>query len=396
MTPASSARLAAGLVLTGAAIGVGSRAVGRRMVLRAERRLGPTTVPGPYPASERARELHRALQVVDLHADSLLWGRDLRRRGDQGQVDVPRLIEGNVAVQVLAASTKVPRHANMERNDDRSDDVTRLAIAGGWPPRTWWSLRARALHLASRAARLTEDLPAQFTLIRSPHDLLTYLARRASQPGITAGLLSIEGAHALDGDPASVEVLFEAGFRMMSLTHLSDNAFGGSAHGMAKGGLTTLGREVVGRMEGRGMVIDIAHASEATIDDILSIATRPVVASHTGVRGTADNTRNLSGAQLRGIAETGGLIGIGFWPAATGGDDVSAIARAIGHATAVAGFDHVGLGSDFDGAVAQPIDATGMVQITDALLGIGFSDGQVASVMGGNAVRLLTTTLPPV
>ena len=121
---------------------------------------------------------------------------------------------------------------------------------------------------------------------------------------------------------------------------------------------------------------------------------RPVVASHTGVRGTADNVRNLSDAHLRGIAETGGLIGIGFWPAATGADDVAAIARAIRHATNVAGVDHVGLGSDFDGAVAQPIDATGMVQITDALLGEGFGEDEIAGVMGGNAIRVLTESLP--
>jgi microsomal dipeptidase-like Zn-dependent dipeptidase len=331
---------------------------------------------------------------VDLHADSLLWGRDLRRRGDQGQVDVPRLIEGNVALQVLAASTRVPRHATMDRNDDRGDDVTRLAIAAGWPPQAWRSLLARALHLASRAATLATDDPIRFRLIRTRGDLAAYLEQRRIEPAITSGLLSIEGAHALDDDPDNVGVVFGAGYRMMSLSHLSDNAFGGSAHGLAMGGLTAMGRDVIERMERLGMVVDVAHASAALIDDILSIATRPVVASHTGVRGTADNARNLSDAQLRGIAGTGGLVGIGFWPAATGGNDVAAIARAIRHAVTVAGFEHVGLGSDFDGAVAQPFDATGLVQLTDALLGDGFTDGQVAAVMGGNAVRVLTESLP--
>jgi microsomal dipeptidase-like Zn-dependent dipeptidase len=158
--------------------------------------------------------------------------------------------------------------------------------------------------------------------------------------------------------------------------------------------LTAAGREVLDRMERRDMIVDVAHASSATIDDILSVATRPVVASHTGVRGTADNVRNLSDTHLRGIANTGGLIGIGFWPAATGGDDITATARAIRHATDVAGFDNVALGSDFDGAVAQPIDATGMVQITDALLESGFTNDQVAAVMGGNAIRLLADALP--
>lgn len=385
---------AVGVVAAGTAAVLASRLVGRRLVLRAERRHCPTTNQPPFAASERARELHRALAVVDLHADSLLWGRDLLRRGDQGQVDVPRLIEGNVCLQVLAASTKVPRNANLERNDDRSDDVTLLGIAAGWPPRTWRSLLARALHLASRADRLADGSHGRFSLIRSRSDLAAYLARRKTDPGITAGLLSIEGAHALDDDPANVDAVLDAGFRMMSLTHLFDNGFGGSAHGIAKGGLTPVGREVIERMETRGMIVDIAHASVVTIDDVLSIATRPVVASHAGVRGTADNARNLSDAHLRAIADTGGLVGIGFWPAATGGDDVAAVARAIRHATNVAGFDHVGLGSDFDGAVAQPFDATGMVQITDSLLDSGFNDDEVAAVMGGNALRILMVALP--
>jgi membrane dipeptidase len=384
--------LAAGVV--GATAVLGSRVVGRAMVARAERRLCPTTNAPPFDASERARALHRELRVVDLHADSLLWGRDLLQRGGQGQVDVPRLIEGNVALQVLAASTKVPRKANLERNDDRSDDVTLLGIASGWPPRSWRSLLARALHLASRAERFAERSDRQFTLIRSRAELLGYLERRRIEPRITAAVLSIEGAHALDDHPANVDVVAVAGYRMMSLTHLFDNAFGGSAHGVVKGGLTPAGREVVGRMEAKGMVLDVAHASEATIDDILTIATRPIVASHTGVRGTADSVRNLSDEHVRAIADTGGVIAIGFWPAATGGHDVAAIARAIRHATNVAGFDHVALGSDFDGAVAQPIDASGMAQITDSLLVAGFSDDQVAAVMGGNALRVLTDALP--
>ena len=137
------------------------------------------------------------------------------------------------------------------------------------------------------------------------------------------------------------------------------------------------------------MIVDVAHASFATIDDVLAIATRPVVASHTGVRGVADNSRNLSDDHLRGIAATGGLIGIGFWPTACGGDDAEAIARSIKYATNVAGVEHVALGSDFDGGVQTPFDATGMVQVTDALLLAGFKDDEIAKVMGGNAIRVL-------
>ncbi len=374
---------------------VGSRAAGRRIVARTETRLNPTTFVPPYAASERARALHETLIVADLHADSLLWGRDLLVRGDRGHVDVPRLIDGNVALQVFAASTKSPRHLNIERNTDDSDDIILLAMALGWPPATWRSLLARALHLASRADAMARRSSGRLTIVRSAADLTKHLAIRTPSWPVTAGLLSIEGAHALDGDPANVEVVADAGFRMMSPSHFFDNAFGGSAHGVGKGGLTAAGHEMVRRMEARQMLVDVAHASMATIDDVLAVATRPVVASHTGVRGVADNARNLSDEHLRGIAATGGLIGIGFWPTACGGDDAEAIARSAKHATNVAGIEHVALGSDFDGAVQAPFDATGMVQVTDALLLAGFKDDEVAKVMGGNAIRVLLETLPP-
>jgi microsomal dipeptidase-like Zn-dependent dipeptidase len=142
------------------------------------------------------------------------------------------------------------------------------------------------------------------------------------------------------------------------------------------------------------MIVDLAHASAQTIDDVLASATRPVVASHTGVRGVADNARNLPDDQLRGIAATGGMVGIGFWPTACGGEDAAAIARSIVYAMSVAGIDHVGLGSDFDGGVAVPFDASGLVLVTDALLAEGLDEASVGKVMGGNAIRVLRAGLP--
>ena len=315
-------------------------------------------------------------------------------RGDRGHVDVPRLVDGNVALQVFAASTKSPRHLNIERNTDDSDDIVLLAIAQGWPAATWRSLMARALHMAARADAMAERSSGRLTMIRSVADLSAHLARRTPSWPVTAGLLAIEGAHALDDDPANVDVVFDAGFRMMAPCHFFDNAFSGSAHGVEKGGLTPAGHELIRRMEARSMVVDVAHASAATIDDVLVVATRPVVVSHTGVRGVADNARNLSDDHLRGIAATGGLIGIGFWPTASGGDDAEAIARSIKHATNVAGMDHVALGSDFDGGVQTPFDATGLVQVTDALILAGFKDDEIGKVMGGNALRVLAEALP--
>jgi microsomal dipeptidase-like Zn-dependent dipeptidase len=393
----SAGRIAAGGAIAtaaAAALTLTAKAGGRWAVGRTEARLCTTAAQPPYMVSERARALHAGLWVADLHADSLLWGRDLLQRGTRGHVDVPRLVEGNVALQVLAASTKSPRHLNLDRNDDRSDDVVLLAIALGWPPATWRRLLPRALYMASRADRFAARSDGRLRIIRSTADLADYDAARAARPDITAGLLAIEGAHALDDDPANVDVIADAGFRMMGPAHFFDNVFAGSAHGIEKGGLTDLGREMVRRMEARSMLVDVAHASSATVDDVLAMAERPVIASHTGLRGVVDSVRNLSDEQARGIANTGGILGIGFWPTVCGGATAGDIARAIAHAIGVAGVEHVALGSDFDGAVPVPFDSTGLVLLTDALIEAGLDDEAIRKVMGGNVHRLLAETLP--
>ena len=361
-----------------------------------ERRLNGVGHAPPYAASGRARALHAKLLVADMHADSLLWGRDLLARGTRGHADVPRLAEGNVALQVFAAVTKAPRGLNIERNEADSDLIIFAALAQRWPARTWRSLKERALHQASRLREAAARSGGRLVVVETKGDLARHLERRAREPdaGLVAALLAVEGAHALDGDPANVGALHAAGFRMMSPTHFFDNEMAGSAHGVDKGGLTAAGREMLRRMEARRMTVDLAHASARTVDDVLASATRPVVVSHTGVRGTCDNARNLSDDQLRGVARTGGVVGVGYWQTATCGEDAAAVARAIRHAAGVVGVEHVALGSDFDGAVAAPFDTTGLVRITDALLAAGFSDDDVAKIMGGNFLRLLAENLP--
>jgi microsomal dipeptidase-like Zn-dependent dipeptidase len=368
---------------------------GRRVVeARVERRFNVLTPAAPRHVSERARELHRTLFVADLHADSLLYGRDLVRRSSIGHVDVPRLIEGGIALQALSACVRVASHLNVERNEDTSDDVRLLAFALGWPPGTWASGLARALHLASRARAFAARSGGRLTIVDSAGGLADYLARRRIDPALTAGWLTIEGAAALDGDLANVDRVADAGFRMFALTHMVDNVWAGSSTGVGRGGLTPAGHDLVARLEDRSLLVDVAHASAATVDDVLRIARRPVVASHTGIAGVVPSPRNLSDEHVAGIAATGGVVGIGFWPAVTGGDDAAAIARSIVHAVGVAGIDHVALGSDFDGAVPVPFDAAGIAQLTDALLAEGFGDAEVGQVMGGNVLRLLEACLP--
>ncbi len=359
-----------------------------------ERYFNRTLRPPPYAASAGARALLSKLVVADLHADSLLWGRDLLARGHRGHVDVPRLIEGGVAIQGFTVVTQTPRGLNIDRNDDRTDNVTLLALAQGWPPKTWTSLLERAAYQARRLHRTAALSGGRLALLWTAKDLADHLERRRHDPRLTAGFLGLEGAHVLEGVAANVEVLFRAGYRMVGLVHFFDNEVAGSVHGVAKGGLTPLGQETVRRLEARRMLVDLAHASARTIDDVLAMATRPVVVSHTGVRATCDNARNLSDAQLRGIAATGGVVGIGYWDTAVCGNDAAAIARAVAHAVRVVGRDHVALGSDFDGAVSVPFDTTGLALLVDALLAAGLREEEIAPVMGGNVVRLLGQSLP--
>jgi membrane dipeptidase len=356
--------------------------------------LNGTLNKGPYRASEAATALHRTLPIADLHADSLLFGRDLLKRGKSGHVDVPRLVEGNVALQVFAVVTKSPIGQNLNSNSGNSDQITILAMAQGWPRKTWGSLKQRALYQAERLSDFAARSDNQLMLVRSRGDLKRFLTRRQNEPGIVAGLLALEGAHVLEDDPSNVDAMFDAGYRMMSLAHFFDSDFGGSAHGVNKGGLTEKGLDVVLRMEAKGMIVDLAHASDAQIADVLQMAARPVVVSHTGVRGTCDNRRNLTDNQLRGVARTGGLIGIGYWSTATCGKDADAIARAMRHTANVVGVDHVALGSDYDGAVTVPFDTSGLVLLTEALMKQGFSAGDIGKIMGGNQLRLLGEFLP--
>ena len=169
-----------------AAVAAGGLAAARpvldALVARSERRLNPVGPGRLTPPSERAIALHATLRAADLHADSLLWGRDLLRRSDRGHVDVPRLIEGHVTVQVFSMAVKSPRHLNIERNEPTSDDVTLIALAKRWPPATWRSLLARVLHLAAQARRLEARSDGRFRLLGSRAELGAYLADRAMTP----------------------------------------------------------------------------------------------------------------------------------------------------------------------------------------------------------------------
>ena len=358
-----------------------------------ERTLNPVIKPPPYQVGERTKSLHEKLFVADLHADELLWNRDLNIDSPIAHVDVPKLLRGNVALQAFTVVTKTPRGLSIERNTPDTDNIFWLALAQWQPLENLFSLTKRALYQAKKLHEYSAASSGKLVVIKNKRDLTAFVERRKTEK-IVGGFLGIEGAHALDGKLENVDVLYDAGFRMMSPSHFFDNDIGGSAHGVEKYGLTELGKKVIARMESKHMLVDVAHASPKTIDDILAIAIRPVVVSHTGVKGTCDNQRNLSDDQLKRIAATGGVIGIGFWDTAVCGEDAAAIGRAIKYAANVIGVDHVALGSDFDGSVHAPFDTSGESLITEALLNEGFSDEDTAKIMGGNLLRLLSGSLP--
>jgi len=361
-----------------------------------EQRFNKVRKGARIPVTQKARDLHATLLIADLHTDSLLWDRNLLKRSSRGHVDLPRLREGNVAIQGFGIVTKSPYGQNIHKNSDGFDQVTPLIISGRWSPDTWTSLRQRAIYQARKLEGLQDDSGGGLIVLRSSSDVRDFIAKRrtAGTPPPVGTFLGLEGAHALEGKVENLDRLFDAGVRLIGMAHFFDNEFSGSAHGVSKGGLTPQGRELVRRMDEKRMIIDLAHASPQAIREILALTRRPVVVSHTGVRGTCDNQRNLSDEQIRGIAAGGGLIGIGYWETAVCGKDARAVARAIRHVVRVAGIDHVAQGSDFDGAIMASFDVSELVQVTQALLDEGFTEPEIRKIMGENLVTFLERNLP--
>ncbi|MEY8842744.1 dipeptidase, partial [Cribrihabitans sp. XS_ASV171] len=226
----------------------------------------------PYPVSDAARALHETLTVGDWHADSLLWSRDLTERGDRGQVDLPRLQEGNVALQVFTAVTKSPAGQNYEENAaDAFDNITPLVIGQLWPPRTWFDLTERALYQAEKLPEVALARPDDLMIVESREDLEAVLTARAEGSDVVGALLGIEGGHALEGEIANLDRLQADGHRIIGLQHFFDNALGGSLHGQGNHGLTEFGRQVVTEVERRGMVLDLAHSSPQVAQDVLAM-----------------------------------------------------------------------------------------------------------------------------
>jgi membrane dipeptidase len=318
------------------------------------------------------RAFHDSLMVVDGHCDTVLdlvgeGRRDFFDRAQRGHVDLPRLLEGGLSCQVMAMFT----------NTSLVDRAT------AWT----WSLLETIEELFARG---TAFVPA-----RGVSDI-----REAKRRGQVSGLLAIEGGEAL-GPPGqafeNLKAFHERGVRLMTLTWSRRNALGRGVTAPGGDGLSDLGRGVVARMEDLGMMVDASHLSDEALVDLLAVARRPVVASHSNSRALCPHPRNLSDELAEGIAATGGLVALTF-----AGDFIDPDPAKVSfdrfmehleHMIVLVGSGHVGIGSDFDGwnekfGVAFP-DCTALPRITAALLERGYGSDQVAEVMGGSWLRVI-------
>jgi membrane dipeptidase len=274
----------------------------------------------------------------------------------------------------------------------------------------------RALDQVAAAYRAVEEHPDAVTLVRTRDDLDDLLA--SDKLGL---VLSMEGAEPFGYDPAMADIFWALGVRVFGLTWNRRNPFAdGAAEGA--GGLSRLGTELVQRLFARGALLDLAHASEQTFDDVLALAPRPeaVMVSHAGCRAIHETPRNLPDDRLRALANAGGVLGVMAHPLATdpAQPTVPRVADHVAHAVAVMGVDAVGLGADFirqvarSGAVATPPDALlpdgmAMDASIEGLVGPGdypnllhelqrrgFGSAEVGAIAGGSFLRLLRAGLP--
>lgn len=345
-----------------------------------------------YVVSDRAKTLHDSLFIADLHSDSLLWKRNLLKRSHTGHMDLPRLRDGNVALQVFSATTKSPAGQNYVSNDADSDDITMLAVSSLWPIRTWSSIYERAVYQLEKLHKLAQS--SRLIVIESKEDLQDLAERRKNGDSVIGGIYLIEGAHPLEGDLNKLDQLFDQGLRIIGLTHFFDNELGGSLHGRSGEGLNVFGRSVVCRANELGLIIDVAHASPQMVSDVLALSTSPVILSHGGVKGSCDSPRNLSDSLMQDIAEKGGLIGIGYWDGAICEVTPRGVVKAIRYAIDLLGVNHVALGSDYDGATAVSFDASELAVLTEEMLQAGFTAQEIGQVMGENVRRFLMDNLP--
>lgn len=369
----------------------------------------------PVTPSPRALRLHREALIIDAHADTpteffLEPGYDFGQRHSRGHVDLPRLREGGVDVQFFIAW--VPEEL------------------AGRPGASY----QHASTLIDAIHRVIDRTPGARVVLDSAG------IRSAREAGDLAVMIGVEGGHAIENSLEKLRHLHARGARYLTLTWNNSNDWADAAGVRPRhGGLTAFGREVVRELDRLRMLVDVSHVSEDTFYDVLETTVNPVIASHSSARALADHPRNLTDAQLRALAQNGGVVGVNFFPTfldARYGNEFEKIeARAlelqrqltrdhgdpdrarkesrewrdrgvaalppvpltrlvdhIDHMVQVAGIEHVGLGSDFDGIATVPQDLpdiAALPRITDLLIQRGYSDSALRMILGENMMRVI-------
>jgi len=381
----------------------------------ANRAVSPAEHSATDEIASRARKLHFDSLVVDTHVDvaqrCLFENFDFGHRDEEGCLDIPRLREGGVGAIFCAAwvPVSVSGPAAVKRAFDLIDTMRE-------------QVRRHQADLAL-AATVTE-------------------IRRVHAAGKIAVVLCVEGGHAIDNDLGVLRNFAALGVRYMTLTHIADLDWAGSSGGAGNKGLTAFGREVIADMNRLGMVVDLSHVSDRTFSDVLAITRAPAMASHSCCRTLCDSPRNLTDEMIRALAAAGGVLQITFHTTFLSQAHASAhrlhaaefeardqeirrrhlgnearilieeqrasnamiregklpsvsweeIVEHIDHAVQIAGADHVGIGSDFDGAWMPEgmEDASKLPRITEALVRRGYADRDIRKILGENAVRVLS------
>lgn len=386
-----------------------------------DRRMNRVAADPEAPEPDAAdRAFHESLFIADLHADTLKWERDLLERSAVGHVDVPRLAEGNVALQVFTIVTKspIPRRAaglpgGLCVSAGSPNVAAVLAALQGRPA---FSLRERALHQVARfkeaADRSRRTDGPELRLIADADDLARLVADRRAGKAVIGGILGIEGGHWV-GDPeqgaatvrADMQQLYDAGIRMFAPTHRFDNALAGASEGCERYGLTENGRLALREAERLGMAVDLAHIAPRAMVEAVEMLDQPPLVSHTGIQAGCEPpcrpSRNLSDAEIALILQKDGLIGVGYWPQAIGpsiwriGDAMAHIMDMTQDLGLPAG-RHVALGSDYDGSVTPFFDTSRLEILTTVLRRRPepFDAETIRAIAGRNVCRLFATTLP--
>jgi membrane dipeptidase len=323
----------------------------------------------------RALRLHYDALVTDGHIDtpSLMlddgydFGERHQPRSGAHHVDLPKMVEGGLDAPFF--SIYVSRSY------------------GEGPAAT-----ERGLAMIDELKRQVEALDG-IEMATSADDVV-----RLTEGGQKAALMGLEGGHALQASEAVLERFADAGIRYVTLTHANTNRWADSATDAPRwGGLNDTGRDLVRAMNRLGVLVDLSHVSDSTFYDALAATAAPVILSHSSVRALTDHPRNVTDDMLRALADNGGVIMINFFPryitqGGNAGASLDDVVAHIDHAARVAGVDHVGLGSDFDGVPSLPRgmeDATKLPFITYELLRRGYSEEDVRKILGGNALRVL-------